>query len=342
MGFIWIDGFGHYTAMPGSAGAKWDSAGTVANFSIDATGGRFSNPVLKCTGQSSAVYIQKGFTNIGPTVYLGLAWKAAAYPASGQVGIFTLYDGSTAQCSLAMLSTGVLNTIRGTATGTSLLQSSLTLSLNVWYYIEAKILIGGAGVGIFQIWVDGIEWIPSTFVNNISSANQQANAIRLFLSAGIVTTANFWIGDLYIHDSARQGDVRVQYRPPTGAGANSEWTPSSSVDNYSCVDEAPPSTVDYVEATDLDKIDSYEMQDTSIANGTVLAVVGNYYCQKTDAGSRQIAMVTELGSNENESTGKAVPSSWGYLQFIQETKPGGGAWTVDDSKDAEMGMKITV
>ena len=84
------------------------------------------------------------------------------------------------------------------------------------------------------------------------------------------------------------------------------------------------------------------MADISQSAGTVKAVVGNYYVQKTDAGSRQIGMTTRLSSTDLVSTGQAVPSSWGYLQFIQETKPGGGAWSVQDTKDAEMGMKLTL
>jgi hypothetical protein len=114
------------------------------------------------------------------------------------------------------------------------------------------------------------------------------------------------------------------------------------INNYTTVDESPPVTTDYVQAIGTDKIDSYAMQDISQSSGTVKAVVGNYYVQKADAGSRTLKMVTRLSSTDLESSEKSIPSSWGFLQFIQETKPGGGAWSVQDTKDAEMGMKLEV
>jgi hypothetical protein len=342
MGFVFVDGFDHYTAMPGSAGAKWDVADQVSRYSIDASGGRFSTPGLKCIIQASDGYLQKNFTNVATTIYVGFAYKTAGLPSASNTSIISFMDGSTVQCALGYNATGALITTNGPTYGGSLLRTTAqVLTVNTWRYIEMKITFADAG--IFQIWVDGVEWLDATATDTLASGVAQTQGIRLCAVSGAVTTHNRWYDDLYLHNSARQGDVRIIYRAPEAAGAHSEWTPSTG-DNFECVNEAAPATADYVETDVLDEIDTYEMTDIDETAGTVLAVVGNYYCQKTDAGARQIAMATELPSSPSEhlvSDGQAVPSSWGYLQFIQETKPGGGAWTVQDTKDAEMGMKLT-
>ena len=340
MGFIFVDGFDHWTAAPGTAGSKWDADGG-GYISVGASYGRFSTAGLRCTIQSAQIYWQKTLPAALGTLYFGLAYKMTATPGGPQC-IISFFDTQT-QCGLSVDGAGKLYTHRNSTGSATVLQTStLSYPANEWHYIEGKVVF--SDTGLFQVKVDEVEWIDTTTGDTTITANNSAGAIRVFGIYGSTSSTTQYIDDLYIHDSAYQGDVRVIYRAPDGPSADGAghtlWTPSTGA-NWQCVDEAAPDTADYVSTATTSNVDTYTMTDLTQTTGTILAVVGNYFAQKTDAGARTISMTTRLAGTDLDSTAQAVASSWGYLQFIQEAKPGGGAWTLQNTKDAEMGMKVT-
>ena len=338
MGFIFTDSFDHYTAMPGTSGAKWDLENANSYSSINASYGRFSTAGVRCTSQNSSYYLLKTLPSNYGTLYFGFAYKIAEVPSTNMC-IMSLRDSNTTQCGLNISAAGKLMTYNGWLGGGTVLQtSSLSYPANEWHFVEGAVTI--SETGSFRILVDEVEWIDSSTCDTRVTANNYAGGFALFGQYGSAIQWTCYVDDLYIHDTANQGDVRVIYRAPDGAGAHTDWTPSAGA-NWQCVDEAAPDTADYVSTATTSNVDTYTMTDLTQTTGTILAVVGNYFAQKTDAGARSIAMTTRLSGTDLDSTGKAVASSWGYLQFIQETKPGGGAWTLADTKSAEMGMKVT-
>jgi len=340
MGFVFVDGFDHYTGLPG----KWTSA--TANLGIGPSYGRFSTNGLRCQDWNQRL------TKTVPTQTTYYVGAALYFPSQGYSlarVILAFHEGATGGSVHVALDRGADGKLvvrmghEWPGSGTVLGTSVSVYPLAEWHYIEMMTTIGDSPNGAVTVKVDGVDWITVTGADTRNGQNGNITTVQFFGAQSTQNPQYVYIDDVYIHDSAFQGDCRIIYRAPEAAGAHSEWTPSTG-DNFECVNEAAPATADYVETDVLDEIDTYEMTDIDETAGTVLAVVGNYYCQKTDAGARQIAMATELPSSPSEhlvSDGQAVPSSWGYLQFIQETKPGGGAWTVQDTKDAEMGMKLT-
>ena len=332
MGFLFVDSFDHYTSLA----EKWD--GVNLSPTISAGNGRFGTNGLSCS--VNPTYVYKSVPS-ATTYYIGCGFY---YPPTLAVngGIIAFKSGTTWQTCLGLEGAShCLQVLCGDPSGGTVLWTSAdAISGNVWHYLEFMTTIGDSGA--YAVILDGVELVNTTGDTKPSTA-ADITTICIGNMVNIGTSVVRYYDDVYIHDTAFQGDVRIIYRAPDGAGSHSDWTPSAGA-NYECVDDAAPDPAgDYVSSDTAGHIDTYEMTDLTQSAGTVLAVVGNYYCQKTDAGVREVAMLTELPSSPTqhlESSPKAVPSSWAYLQFIQETKPGGGAWTVTDSKDAQMGIKL--
>jgi hypothetical protein len=335
MPFEFADSFDYWTTMPG----KW--TGQYGTPEISVGNGRFGSNGLRIV--SNTQYLTISVTPAA-TYYIGFAYK---YSSSMIVrtALCNFINGSETLVGLGLLDTShnlrIFTNSRDPNSGQTTLWYGGALVPDIWNYIEFMATIGDAGT--YALRVNGVQLVNTTGDTKPGSATQ-INTVELgpyITTYGVTNNSPRYYDDFYLHTAAFQGDVHIQYRPPEGVGSNTDFIPSSSEDNYVCVDETPPSTVDYVSSDIPNDADTYVMQDVDLAAGSILAVIGNYYCQKVDSGSRQIAMTTVIDSNVLTSSGQAVPSSWGYLQFIQETKPGGGAWTVEDAKAAEMGMTVT-
>jgi len=323
MGLLFVDGFDHYATVT----QKWPNnvGGAIGAY------GRFGTNGMRFVWIQNYVWRSIG-SNYG-TIYAGVAAKADT-PWT----LLKFVEGTSTQFCLYVDGAGHLCAYRGNLANL-LATSTLTVDASVYHYYEVKVVFSTT-VGQVTAKVDGVEFLNTPAnLNTCATGNAYINGVGFAGTGNSGCTIDY--DDFYVADDAFQGDCRIISAMPSGAGNYAQWDPSAGA-NYACVDETPPVTTDYVSTTVLNEIDTYAMADISPTVGTVKAVVGNYYVQKTDAGSRQIGMTTRLASTDLVSTGQAVPSSWGFLQFIQETKPGGGAWSVQDTKDAEMGMKLTV
>lgn len=332
MGVLFIDSFDHYTTLE----QKW-TVNTSTGLSIGAYG-RFST-----NGRSSTHaygYITKTGLGNQTTLYVGLALQVNVV-TNGKRNFISFLDGSTVQCCLCVDSNGTLVFGRGYPddTWTEVARSTNAVSVGVWNYVEIKVVFGQSTAGSVIVKVNEVEWINSSSIDTCYGANAYANVVGAPGLQNASNSGTLYTDDLYIADDDFKGDCRVQCLMPTGAGNYSQWTPSTG-SNYACVDEKPPDTADYVAEGTAGDIDTYVVENLTPTGGTVYAVAGNFYCQKNDAGSRQIAIATRLSSTDDAGSGIAVPSSWGFIQDIKATKPGGGSWTVTDVNNCEMGQKM--
>lgn len=111
-------------------------------------------------------------------------------------------DAGTGQCSIVVLSTGVISfrvggTGNGNAYGTLIASSAATIGSGTTHYLEWDITIGPAG-SAYNIYLDGVSIISGTATTR-TTGNSTYNGI--FLMAQLNSSSPFLIDDLYIFNA---------------------------------------------------------------------------------------------------------------------------------------------
>jgi len=221
---------------------------------------------------------------------------------------------------------------------------------NVWYYMETKTSVnnttGSCQVrinGATHLQIDNIDTDPSNGVH------PTVNYIEMVTCTTPATAVTTFIDDLYLLNNIGLsnndflGDVYIQAILPNGAGAHSDWSPSSGA-NYECVDDIDiDNDVTFVSTTTDNAIDTYEFQNvTAITGSTIKAVVANIVAKKDGAAIRHIAPIARLNNLEYEGDNIDLVDSYKLHQHIWENKPSDGtSWETTDIDNGQFGVKLT-
>lgn len=336
MALRFCDSFDHYAAADRLK--KWTSDTTGNAPQISAGNGRHGSNSLRQPSTNTGLV--KTLSSSEATWIVGFAFRTTTLVTNT---FFQFRDSGTIHAELRLLDTGALRVMRN---GTTLATGSILLSANVFYYIEFKCLIADSGT--YEVHVNGVQDASLTGSGDTrNAANASANQICLLQGAGAGT---YDYDDLYLCDinggvnDDFLGDVRVEAIFPDGNGNSSDLVGSDadSTDNYLLVDEtAPNDDTDFVQGSVIGDKDTYTYENLSPGSGTVYGVQLLPYARKTDAGVRSIASVARLSATEEDSSDKALSTSYAYYPDIRQTKPGGGAWSITDVNNAEFGVKVT-
>lgn len=334
---VLTDSFDGYT----TATQRWSSG-----LAISVGNGRFGTNAL----YAAAVTSNFAYTNL-PSNYTSVqACIAVKVTENGQLGIIEFREGTDEHVSICIESgTGHYKVFRDGLNGTLLGTGTLSVYMRKdrWTHIEARVTIHESA-GVVKLWVDGVLVFDQTGLDTQNGGTGVINNIHLgdtWSSAGM---SAYW-DDLVVADATSAsgnetlGDCRVEALIPNGNGNSSQWVGSdgNSTDNYLLVDEIPPSSTDYVESSTVGNKDTYAFGNLTSTSGTVLAVQKSAFAAKTDAGSRSIALVSRLSGTEVDSSNHSLSTSYAYYSTVEETKPGGGAWSISDVNNAEFGVKVT-
>jgi len=330
MGVLFMDSFDHYTTLPG----KWSTVlGNAGGMAIGGSYARYGAGGLRLGSAAAWDGLRINFPAYYGTLYAGFGMRMSG--ATGWIYYFHFGSSSYPQVlAYGSLGGGFMGFWRD-STSNYLTGFSYPFQSGVWFHIEIKVVFHSS-TGQIVVKINGTEVVNTSSLNTGSACNSFAFGWTGTGGTG-VTDRDY--DDLWIADDAFYGDTRIQCISPTGAGNYAQWVPSAG-NNWDCVEEKPPVTTDYVSSGTAGQIDTYVTENVTPTTGTVVAVAGNFYAQKSDAGSRSIAIATRLGGTDDAGSGIALPSSWGYLQDIKATKPGGGAWAIADVNNAEFGVKM--
>jgi hypothetical protein len=207
-----------------------------------------------------------------------------------------------------------------------------------WYGLEVWVEFS-ATVGKVKVWVNGSS-VPEITLTGLNIGAQGAD--NLYYRSGKICDLVVYDDQGGVNDTAPLGDLRVDVIVPDDNGNSSQWVNegADSVDNYQSVDDVPYDTNTYVESSTVGDKDTYHMGDVPISSGAILAVQGRLMAKKMDAGTREIAAVYRLSTTEVDGATKTLGSDWLSYPDLQETKPGGGAWTISDVNAMEFGQKV--
>lgn len=269
--------------------------------------------------------------------------------AGGNIQIVNFREGGTIHVSFDITGTGFIRASYGNSLGTST-TSSYQVPAATWIGLEFYVEVHDSA-GVVKAYVNGSS-TPIINVSGVDTKNGQTGVIDTFgCNNSTGGAGNTYYCDWVVYNNSGSvnnappiGDVRVETIYPNGNGNSSQFvgSDSNSTDNYLLVDETPyNSDTDYVESSTVGQKDTYAFGNITPATGTVLAVQARLVAKKTDAGTREIKPVYRLSSTEVDGTIYPLTNSYAISPGdIQETKPGGGAWTITDVNNAEFGVKV--
>lgn len=351
MSLLFIDGFDHYTTPT----QKWSAVSgttyvTIVSGSRRGSGGGYldiNGSSAITTSEWASKVITPSPSNtviIGAAVYINTVWGST----NTRANLFSVASaGGTSQCTVAINRTGTLTILRGSVSGTSIYDGGVGVNFNTWFYIECKFVIGTATSGSCEIRINGspVSYVNLTGVNTQAAADSSIGSILVGPNRN--ASARISYDDLYVCDTSGStqntflGDIRIDTVFPAGDGTYTQGVPSTGTSHYQLIDEAPPSTTDYVTLTGVGTKDSYSVQSLpSLSSQVIHGIQVNSHAAK-DSGTTTAAAFVKSGSTELESTAFAVPAAAGYNSAVFVTDPNtSSSWTQSSFNAAEIGLLI--
>lgn len=319
----------------------WTYTGTnsVANMTLVA--GRFGGQALRMAdGSGNTGHFTYTFSAPYTRFGIGLAYRHADV-ANGSNPFIKLLDSAGAdQLWLRMDSSGSVSLYRGaTQIATS---AGAVFVTGTWHWVSWLGELSDSS-GTCEVWVDNVKVIDFAG-DTVQTANVNYQRIRVECPDQVGSNNFSYHDDLIVFDDkvkVDEGTVFLQV--PNADTANKSFTPSTGTDNFACVDEAPSNVTDYVQGSTVGDLDLYEMTDLAVTPLSILAVEALVLAQKTDAGTRSMAVVVDDGGSVAQSADFSVPAStWRTASMILTNKPSGGAWTASAVNALKAGPKVTV
>jgi len=193
---------------------------------------------------------------------------------------------------------------------------------NAPYHTQVWLTVADAGN--INVKVDGHESI------NYSGDTQPGAAATIswvYLYAAFTAGAgqNIYVDDFVMGSGDYLGDLRCVDIRPTADTAQDDWTPSAG-DNYSTIDETPPSDVDYNETNVDTNADELALGDFDGVTYTPRATTA--WARARMEGATGDSVKVGVISNAVESvTERALGTSYEYFFHTDDQNPDGpGAW----------------
>lgn len=352
MGIAFIDGYDAYANNDLSK--KWTLV-TSANIVSDKV--RTGTYSLSRGGASFSVIWQEPSSTPYANAILGTAFLMNTIP-SGTTTIASFYGNTgVVQNSIYVNVDGRLTVTRAgnapgsTGGGTALLTSSKSLSANTWYFLEWRVVCNTT-TGVMEVRINGDStgWIPSTgSLNTMQTTGAGNNRIIGFGIGGVSGSQTYFDDTYYISENGTGtttflGDCAVRTSRPDADGNQTDFTPSTGVDNYAMVDETyQDGDTTYNSSAIVNQIDLYGFQATGFeSSANVHAVQVLNVVRKTDAGTCTVRpKIRSSGTNYNGSN--TNPSTtYTFVTEIFEKDPATAAkWTVTGVEAAEFGVERT-
>jgi len=274
---------------------------------------------------------------------VGFAILPTAFPLLN-TPIFQLLDQGNNQVELRVYSDGTLALTRN---GAPLAggQSSFSLRIGAWYYIEVNVTISMAiSVNQAQVNVNGVNVINvTTGQQTQQTPNATANSIQL---AG--TAPNTTFDDVYMCDGTGslnntfRGDSRVVQVLPSGAGDATEFSVAGAVNNWAAVDEIPPDNdATYVYSQTPSQQDLYTLPTFPLASATIFGIQTVLDCRLDNTGARTVAASIKTGGTVYNGASFTPGSTYQFATEIREVDPfTSAAWTSAELTALQVGAII--
>jgi hypothetical protein len=217
------DSFDYYATVSdmGNAAGFWDLT-TQSGFSLNKPG-RFGGQCLNFGGNSNPPTKTSGANDAVHHLNVAIMVNAGNWGPANEGVYFTLYDGATAQCTVAFWQNGNMTLHNGAYNGTTLATfPGAIVWPGQWMAIECEIVIHPtAGSITVRTNNSATNTFQATALNTRNSANSYANKIVINCYNGGFNVDDFlwrsdpasvpWVGDVRPYVRAPSTDVSAQF-----------------------------------------------------------------------------------------------------------------------------------
>lgn len=315
---------------------RWTFISDPTDFVASTTLARSGNYSYRC---NYTRYAYKTFTS-STEVYL----RVAIYLTTAVIGanVVELRNSGTTVFGLRFLSTGLPGQIGVYVGGTQVATGNINCLLNEWHVYEIHFKDNSSGN--IDVKFDGVQVI--TYAGNTTGGASSFD--RFYLTSPVL--GYYYFDDIAINDTSTANDNSwcgdggyLAAVVPNGAGTYSDLTASAG-SPYTCVDEIPPNTTDYIYGSIVDDKSSFTVSTlSSLPTGASIARVWvELYSEETAADGDNIA--TFLRSSTTNSTGSDQPLSTTYARYISDEylvdPADSAAWTPTKVNALEIGAVV--
>lgn len=354
MAYQFADGFDNYgNAYDMVAGYPWDAvnggnqATTTSDYRFVPPGSLPGGCIITNYNGGSLPALRKNLSGNLGTLIVGFGFKVASLPAS-PMSLCNFWDTGTSQLCLTVNSTGTLQFVRGTESGTAVGPASPSASIvaGSWYGISMQVSINSS-TGTAFCYLNGS---PTTLINGSglnTSADGNAWANQVSIGADSYNGAPvIRYDDFYCFDSTGSylnappsGDVRILTKMPASAGQYTNWTPNGLSNNYQNAAVQPPNTSDYNSNNTAGTKDSYTMQVAGLSVAPYFVVARASLARDDSATHTPGIFVRSNSVDSSGSTTPALTSSYLFYDGVFQNDPSTStAWTGAGADAAQAGI----
>lgn len=274
-----------------------------------------SNTASNVRSGSRAWVVGNGDSKTLPATYSEFYFRAALRFSAVNAGPFPLFDMKTGTTIVIQVTVNADNTISVYSNAGATLQftTTYTVTASTYYLFELRVLLGGAGVGITTLKIDGIQ----RGTNVATANNQNGSTIDRFAFRYTVNT----IDDLAFNDTTTAsdnswpGDGHIITQLPTGAGNSTQWTPSAGA-NWQNVDEVPPNgDTDYNSVATTNQRDDYALANSGLSGVTISRVWAEMVSKIDVADGSTAGMYIRAGTTNYDDANGLLAQTLSYSRY---------------------------
>lgn len=234
--------------------------------------------------------------------------------------------GTGVQTSFWTEANGTIKAYRGGSTLIGTSSSAVTLSQNVWAYLELQLSID-ATAGAIGVAINGTNVLQTT-------GNTKGQSSSDIGSINFGSNLNNYIQDIYVIDSTGSynntylGDCEMPVSLAKANGTYTDWTANGAATIYQSVNAATPadSTVFASDSTPGDRM-SVAYPSTALTSN-IVGVCHVSRMNKSTSGTRTVSQVVTNNGVDQVASAVSLATSYTYYLQVSETDPNTGApWT---------------
>jgi hypothetical protein len=275
----------------------------------------------RCCSIVSAGYIKRLFSSNLTNFWVAFLWRKKEYSWY----MVTVYSNTGSALLLMYYRHGYNNInylVGGSSTG-----GTKDVYDNITYFVQVHFYFSGNRAYI-TAYIDGVH--DKSYSNSTSSIS--------FSEIGFGGGGYF--DNIVIDGSTMPEETEISVLRPNGVGHYSDFVPTPSGSNYTCVDEIPYNDSDFVSSGIVNAIDTYTLEDMSNAKSVKCVQMQARARKDSDSPLTKFNFVMRNNSTDYHGNDISLSNTFSpYSEMYLSGPTGSGSWRQSNVDSLEIGVR---